>query len=117
MQKRRSSRAARGRAHAAVFAALGEETRLSLVGKLSGGQPRSISQLTKGSKLTRQAVTKHLRVLQSVGMVHNLRVGRESLFELDPAPIEEMRGYLDFVCEQWDQALARLKSFTEDHPR
>jgi DNA-binding transcriptional ArsR family regulator len=105
--------AARGRAHAPVFAALGDETRLSLVAKLSGGQPHSICQLTKGSKLTRQAVTKHLRVLESVGIVHSVRAGRESLFELDPAPIEEMREYLDFVSEQWEQALVRLKSFIE----
>ena len=106
--------AARGRTQAPVFAALGDQTRLSLVAKLSGGQPHSISQLTKGSKLTRQAVTKHLRVLESVGIVHSVRAGRESIFELDPAPIAEMKEYLDFVSEQWDQALARLKSFIED---
>jgi DNA-binding transcriptional ArsR family regulator len=114
LQKQRSSLAARGRAHAPVFAALGDETRLALVAKLSGGQPCSISQLTKGSKLTRQAITKHLRVLESVGIVHSVHAGRESLFELDPTPVEEMREYLDFVSEQWDQALVRLKSFIED---
>ena len=101
-------------AHAPVFAALGDETRLSLVVKLCGGQAHSISQLTEGSKLTRQAVTKHLRVLESVGIVHGIRAGRESLFELDPKPIDEIREYLDLVSEQWDQALARLKSFAED---
>src|SRR5215813_10387293 len=113
-QRRRSSLAARGRAHASVFAALGDETRLALVVKLSGGQPSSISQLTKGSKLTRQAITKHLRVLESVGIVHSVHAGRESLFELDPTPIEEMGEYLDLVSEQWNHALARLKSFIED---
>ena len=113
-QKQRSSLAARERAHAPVFAALGDETRLALLAKLSGGQPRSISQLTKGSKLTRQAITKHLRVLESVGIVHSVHAGRESLFEFDPTPIEKMREYLDFVSEQWDHALARLKSFVED---
>ena len=112
-QKQRSSLAARGRAHAPVFAALGDETRLALVARLSGGQPCSISQLTKGSRLTRQAITKHLRVLESVGIVHSAHAGRESLFEFDPKPIEKMREYLDFVSEQWDQALARLKSFVE----
>ena len=112
-QRRRSSLAARGRAHAPVFAALGDQTRLALVAKLSGGQPYSISQLTKGSKLTRQAITKHLRVLESVGMVHSVHAGRESLFEFDPTPIKEMREYLDFVSEQWDLALGRLKWFIE----
>jgi DNA-binding transcriptional ArsR family regulator len=114
LPRQRSSLPARGGAHAPVFAALGDGTRLALVAKLSGGQPCSISQLTKGSRLTRQAITKHLRVLESVGIVHSVHAGRESLFEFDPTPIEEMREYLDFVSEQWDHALARLKSFIED---
>ncbi|HEY1272774.1 MAG TPA: helix-turn-helix domain-containing protein [Terriglobales bacterium] len=113
LPKRRSGVAARGQAQATVFAALGDQTRLTLVAKLSGGQPRSISQLTKGSRLTRQAVTKHLRVLEKVGIVHSVRAGRESLFEFDATPIAEMREYLDFVSEEWDQALARLKLFAE----
>lgn len=113
-QKRRSRRAARWQAPAPVFAALGDQTRLSLLAKLSGGKPCSISQLTEGSKLTRQAITKHLRVLESVGIVHGLRAGRESLFQFDPEPIAEIKEYLDLVSEQWDQALARLKSFVED---
>jgi DNA-binding transcriptional ArsR family regulator len=105
---------AKWQTHAPVFAALGDETRLSLVVKLCGGQPHSISQLTEGSKLTRQAITKHLRVLESVGIVHGVRTGRESLFQFDPEPIEGMKEYLDLVSEQWDQALTRLKSFVED---
>jgi DNA-binding transcriptional ArsR family regulator len=114
LQKRRSRLTARGRAQARVFAALGDETRLALVAKLSGGLPCSISQLTQGSKLTRQAITKHLRVLESARIVHSVHAGRESLFEFDPTPIEEMREYLDFVSEQWDHALARLKSYIEE---
>ena len=100
-------------ARAPVFAALGDETRLSLVAKLCRGQARSISQLTRGSRLTRQAITKHLRVLESAGVVHSIRSGRESLFAFDPQPIAELREYLDIVSEQWDQALSRLKSFVE----
>jgi DNA-binding transcriptional ArsR family regulator len=100
-------------AHAPVFAALGDETRLSLVAKLCRGQPCSISQLTKGSRLTRQAITKHLRVLERAEIVRSVRAGRENLFELDPEPIEELKKYLDLVSKQWDQALARLKSFVE----
>jgi len=112
-RKRRSSMAAKWQARAPLFAALGDETRLSLVAKLCGGKPHSISQLTQRSKLTRQAITKHLRVLESVGVVHSVRTGRESLFEFVPEPIEEIKQYLDFVSEQWDQALSRLKSFVE----
>ena len=106
--------AGRLRAHAPVFAALGDPTRLSLVATLSVGRPCSISQLTGGSRLTRQAITKHLRVLESAGIVHGVRAGREKLFELDPEPLGEIKQYLDLVSEQWDQALARLKSFVED---
>jgi DNA-binding transcriptional ArsR family regulator len=101
-------------APASIFAALGDQTRLSLIAKLCAGQPTSIAQLTRGSKITRQAITKHLRVLERAGLVHSLRRGRESLFEFDPRPIEEMKNYLDLVSKEWDQALARLRSFVED---
>lgn len=99
---------------AETFAALGDQTRLALIAQLSGGQPRSISQLTEGSNLTRQAITKHLKVLESVGMVHSVQSGRTSLFEFDPRPLDEMRAYLDLVSAQWDDALGRLKAFVED---
>jgi DNA-binding transcriptional ArsR family regulator len=97
-----------------VFAALGDETRLSLVVKLSDGRPHSISQLTRGSRLTRQAITKHLRVLENAGVVCNARAGRESRFAFNPQPIAGLKEYLDLVSEQWDQALARLKTFVEE---
>ncbi len=112
--KHRSARPAKRPSAAPVFAALGDETRLSLVKKLSSGQPQSISQLTRGSKLTRQAITKHLRVLEGAGIAHAVRAGRESRFAFDAQPIEALREYLDFVSAQWDQALARLKSFVEE---
>ena len=112
--KARNGNAAKWKAHAPIFAALGDETRLSLVAKLSSGEPYSISQLTEGSKLTRQAITKHLRVLERARIVHGVRAGRESLFEFDPKPIEGLKEYLELVSEQWDQALVRLKLFVED---
>src|SRR5712691_11046600 len=99
---------------ASVFAALGDETRLSVLSKLSSGEAQSISRLTAGTNLSRQAVTKHLRVLANAGVVRAVRSGRESLFELEPRPIEEVRNYLDQVSKQWDDALARLKSHLED---
>jgi len=111
--KRRSIAAVQRQARAPIFAALGDETRLALVAKLSRRRPYSISQLTHGSKLTRQAITKHLRVLENAGIVHSIRSGRESLYEFDPQPIAGIKEYLDLVSEQWDQALSRLKSFVE----
>ncbi|MGH8221971.1 MAG: ArsR/SmtB family transcription factor [Woeseiaceae bacterium] len=98
---------------ASVFAALGDETRLSLVSRLCDGRRRSISQLTEGSALTRQAITKHLRVLERAGIARSVRTGREHRFELDPAAIDGVRAHLDSVSAQWDQALARLKAFVD----
>jgi DNA-binding transcriptional ArsR family regulator len=105
---------AKRRHHAAVFAALGDATRLSLVARLSVGEPHSIAQLTGGTHLTRQAITKHLRVLEDAGIVHSLRTGRESRFQFDPQPMNELREYLTRVSEQWDRVLARLKTFVEN---
>lgn len=101
------------RAPALIFAALGDATRLRLVARLCGGELRSISDLTRGSRLTRQAITKHLSVLQNAGVVCRFRSGRHSLFKFHPQPIDALRDYLDFVSEQWDHALARLKSLVE----
>ena len=115
MSRRNPKLARRKRAaHALLFTALADETRLALVARLSSGQTSSIAQLTAGSRLTRQAITKHLSVLQRAGIVHSVRAGRESRFELDPRPLDEMKDYLDLVSRHWDHALARLKSFVEE---
>jgi DNA-binding transcriptional ArsR family regulator len=99
---------------AAVFAALGDRTRLSLVTRLSDGRARSIAALAADTDLTRQAVTKHLHVLEGVGLVRGERVGRESRFAFRPDSLAEARAYLDRVSAQWDDALARLRSFVEE---
>jgi DNA-binding transcriptional ArsR family regulator len=115
MSRRRDSSALAGtqRARAPLFAALGDGTRLQLIGNLSRGEPRSISDLAEGSALTRQAITKHLRILENVGIVHGERRGREILFTFAPKPIEEAMKYLDLVSRKWGQSLERLKSFVE----
>jgi len=110
----RSGPAAKQRDQAPVFAALGDETRLSLLAKLSVGEPSSIARLTEGSGLTRQAITKHLRVLEKTKIVRCVRSGRESLYELNPQPLTELRKYLDRMSQQWDDRLLRLKAFVED---
>ncbi len=99
---------------APVFAALGDETRLSLLRKLSSGQPLSIARLSADTRLTRQAVTKHLHVLEKVGLVGSIRIGRESRFAYRPEPLIEAKTYLDGVSAQWDDALARLKALVEE---
>jgi len=103
------------KARASVFAALGDETRLSVLAKLANGEAQPISRLTGGTKLTRQAVTKHLRVLEGADVVRCARVGRESQFALEPKPIDDVREYLEHVSRQWDDAgLVRLKALVED---
>lgn len=99
--------------HAVVFAALGDKTRLALVAKLAGGKPRSISQLTHGSNVTRQAITKHLRVLERVGLVESSHSGRENQYALQPEVIASAKSYLETVSAQWDDALSRLRAFVE----
>lgn len=99
---------------AALFAALGDRTRLELVDRLGDGRARSITQLSDGLGLTRQGVTKHLRVLQGAGIVTSHKVGREHRFAYRPESMAAARSYLDRVSRQWDDALARLKSFVED---
>jgi DNA-binding transcriptional ArsR family regulator len=98
---------------APVFAALGDETRLALVARLSSEGPLSITRLTAGSAVTRQAVTKHLNVLAAAGLVSDLRHGRERIWELELEEMEAARTYLEHVSKRWDQALDRLKKFVE----
>jgi DNA-binding transcriptional ArsR family regulator len=109
----RSSLARRLRSSAPLFAALGDPVRLSLLARLSDGTPLSITQLSESSTITRQAVTKHLRVLQAAGLVRGVRRGRENRFQLDPQPLKAACNSLALVSHQWDDALARLKSFVE----
>ena len=99
---------------APVFAALGDETRLALVARLSSEGPLSITRLTAGSAVTRQAITKHLDVLATAGLVSDLHRGRERIWELEPEQMEAARTYLDRVSKRWDEALDRLKKFVED---
>lgn len=97
-----------------VFAALGDGTRLSLVRRLGDGRQHSIAELSTDAEMSRQAVTKHLRVLEGAGLVESSRVGRETRFTLVPAPIDSLREYLQTVSRQWDDALLRLRDFVED---
>jgi DNA-binding transcriptional ArsR family regulator len=101
------------RLQAPIFAALGDETRLRLVARLCDQSPSSISELTDGHPITRQAITKHLQVLESVGVVRGEMAGRLRLFELNPEPLLQAKDYLNLVSAQWDEALARLKAHVE----
>ena len=112
----------RGSAHAAaepkrsarLFAVLGDETRLRLVSRLCDDGPTSITGLTRGFNVTRQAITKHLRVMEEAGLVHSRRHGRASVWQLSPRCLGDARRYLELISKQWDDALGRLRKFVED---
>ena len=105
------------RAPAALFAALGDRTRLRLVTRLSRGESLSITDLASGTKLTRQAVTKHLHVLAGAGLAAGSRLGREQRWSLDRGRLAQARQFLDRVSRQWDDALFRLKTAVEEDER
>lgn len=96
-----------------VFAALGDTTRLSLLGRLSADGPLSITRLSEGTGVTRQAITKHLNALGGAGLVRHARRGRERVFELDAKRLEKAKRYLDQISAQWDAAVERLRAFVE----
>jgi DNA-binding transcriptional ArsR family regulator len=97
-----------------LFAALGDEIRLTLVARLCNDGPMSITRLTTGTSVTRQAITKHLRSMEQAGLVRCTRHGREALWHLEQPRLEDARRYLDIIAEQWDRALARLRNFVEE---
>ncbi len=110
----RSSGTARAlQASAPVFAALGDETRLRLVSRLCESGPQSIAKLTEDADVTRQAIAKHLRVLEDAGVVRGRREGRESVWEIEPGRLEEARHSLELIEARWDEAIDRLKKFVE----
>ena len=98
---------------ALIFAALGDETRLRLVARLCDQGPMSIVQLAAGFAITRQAITKHLRVMEQAGLVRRLQRGRESMWQLEQKRLAEARSYLQTISAQWDEVLGRLKTFVE----
>ena len=99
---------------APTFAALGDATRLELLSRLGNGERRSITELSRGLTLSRQAVTKHLHVLSDAGIVDCKRVGRESRFAIRPKGIDQAKDYLSRISAQWDDAVARLRKAVEE---
>ena len=100
-------------AAAPLFAALGDQTRLRLVARLCTAGPTSIAGLTSAVEVTRQAVTKHLHVLQGVGLVRGSRRGREQLWEIEPGQLAEARSCIDLISSQWDAVIERLRQTVE----
>lgn len=101
-------------AAAPLFAALGDATRLALVSRLARGGPQSVTTLAEGAAVSRQAISKHLRALERVGLARGQRSGRERVFELRPDRLADANRYLDLISLQWGQAIGRLKAMVEE---
>jgi DNA-binding transcriptional ArsR family regulator len=99
---------------APIFAALGDETRLRLISRLCDEGPLSITKLSVGFDVTRQAITKHLYTMADAGLLRSRREGRESLWEVRPERLEDARRSLELISKQWDHSLARLKKLVEE---
>jgi DNA-binding transcriptional ArsR family regulator len=115
LSRLRSSRGVAGpKKPATLFAALGDTKRLRLVFRLCEGGPMSITRLTAGSNITRQAITKHLLMMEKAGLVQGTRQGRENVWQLDLERLDDARHYLDVISKQWEAALGRLRRFVEE---
>ena len=103
------------RAHVAapLFAALGDETRLQLLMRLAASGPESIAQMSAKSRVSRQAITKHLRVLCDAGFVVGERRGREHIWRLQPRCFRDVHAHLERISREWDGALERLRVFVD----
>jgi len=114
LPKARSSRGTADPAGSApVFAALGDETRLGLIARLCDEGPRSIAELTNGFSITRQAITKHLRVMEDAGLIRSTERGRQIVWQVEPKRLADARRHLERISAQWDETLDRLKRFVE----
>lgn len=113
MRRTRNALRAELAGSAALFAALGDDTRLRLVARLCAAGPMSISRLSAGLAITRQGVTKHLRVMERAGLVRSAPHGRERMWQIEQARLAEARRHLERIAAQWDAALGRLKNFVE----
>lgn len=102
---------------APLFAALSDSTRLQLVAQLSSEGPQSISALAQDTSISRQAVTKHLRILEDTGLAASRRTGRKRIFELRPEQLSKVHRHLDKIAKQWDQTLDRLKTYVENESK
>lgn len=101
-------------ASAPVFAALGDEQRLRIVSRLSREGPLSIARLTEGAEVSRQAVSKHLRVLEGAGLARGERAGRETVWTIELRSVRRAREQLDAISRQWDASIERLRALVED---
>jgi DNA-binding transcriptional ArsR family regulator len=99
---------------AAVFAALGDDTRLRLIANLTEAAPQSIASLAEGFDISRQAISKHLRVMSDAGLARSGRRGRETVWQLEEQGLTDAQRFLESISRDWDAKLRRLKALVEE---
>jgi DNA-binding transcriptional ArsR family regulator len=102
-------------ANAPLFDALGDPNRLRIISRLCDGGPSSTTDVTEVVSVSRQAVTKHLLLLESVGLVSSERHGRERIWRVQPEPLTDASDYLTGLSQRWDRAIERLRIYVEDN--
>ncbi|GGL38001.1 helix-turn-helix transcriptional regulator [Phycicoccus endophyticus] len=106
-----------GAADAVLFAALGDQTRLGLLAALGTGGAATATRLADPLPVTRQAVSRHLRVLEDAGLVVTSKAGRDVLYEVDVDVLRERADWLASVSRAWDRRLEDLRQRAERRDR
>ncbi len=101
-------------AKAPLFDALGDPNRLRIITRLCDGGPCSTTDVTQVVSVSRQAATKHLLLLEAVGLVSSQRQGRERIWRMQPEPLTDASEYLTALSQRWDRAIDRLRAFVEE---
>ncbi|MEO3757148.1 metalloregulator ArsR/SmtB family transcription factor [Mycobacterium sp. B14F4] len=101
-------------AYSSYFDALGDPNRLRIVVRLCDGGPCSTTDVAEVVPVSRQAATKHLKLLESAGLVSSRRAGRERIWRMQPRPLADASEYLTALSQRWDRAIDRLRAFVED---
>jgi DNA-binding transcriptional ArsR family regulator len=96
------------------FNALGDPNRLRIITRLCDDGPCSTSEVTRVVSVSRQAATKHLLLLEAVGLVSSQRNGRERIWRVRPKPLTDASEYLTALSQRWDSAIDRLRAYVED---
>ena len=96
-----------------VFTAVGDPTRRSILDRLRRDGPLSVTELAERVPMTRQAVTKHLDVLEAAGLIERRVVGRERMHSLNPAPLTALGDWLAPYEAEWDARLERLREHVD----
>jgi DNA-binding transcriptional ArsR family regulator len=99
---------------APVFDALGDPNRLRIITRLCDGGPCSTTDVTRVVSVSRQAATKHLLLLEAVGLVSSQRNGRERIWRVQTTPLTDASEYLKVLSQRWDSAIDRLRAYVED---